>query len=136
MIVVTTGTSSKISILIIEQHEAVRHALRVRLGVSAHLDVIEAVPNPETAQHLIQAHRPNVILLGLQKGTDEDLFRLSVAVRQMVQNMSDVIVLAPYADEVEREVLLRAGAKRYLLKQINSPKLIREIETVADFRIH
>lgn len=136
MIVVTTGTSSKIKILIIEQHEAVRHALRMRLGVSARLDVIEAVPNPETAQKLIQTYKPNVILLGLQKSSDEDLFRLSLAVRQMVQNMSDVIVLAPYADEVEREVLLRAGAKRYLLKQINSPKLIREIESVADFGAH
>jgi CBS domain-containing protein/CheY-like chemotaxis protein len=42
-----------------------------------------------------------------------------------------VIVLTSYIDEAEREAALRAGARRYLLKEIDSDRLIAEIEAVA-----
>jgi DNA-binding NarL/FixJ family response regulator len=75
--------------------------------------------------------RPDVIILGLQNGSDDDLIQTVFAVRAMVAETAFVIILAPYSDAVERELLLQAGAKRYLLKHINSQKLIQEIESVA-----
>ncbi len=121
----------KIKVLIIDNHEAVRRALRTRLSVSPKLDVVGAVANPEAATALIQEQYPAVILLGLQKASDDDLYPMAQAVYKMSQNSTDVIVLAPYVDAVEREMFLQAGARSYLLKHINSPKLIREIERVA-----
>jgi DNA-binding NarL/FixJ family response regulator len=52
-------------------------------------------------------------------------------VHQLSSTATNIIVLAPYADAVERELLLNAGAKRYLLKHINSDQLIQEIEAVV-----
>jgi DNA-binding NarL/FixJ family response regulator len=77
------------------------------------------------------ALQPDVVIFGLQNGSDEDLFQTAIAVRDMVKETPIVIVLAPYVDTVERELLLQAGAKRYLLKHINSMKLIHEIELAA-----
>jgi CheY-like chemotaxis protein len=52
-------------------------------------------------------------------------------VRALVRQGAAVIILSPYADELEREQLLHAGACRYLLKNINTPELISEIEDVS-----
>ena len=42
-----------------------------------------------------------------------------------------VIILASYVDDFERALLLQAGARRYLVKDINSAELIAAIEEVA-----
>ena len=124
----TVNGEAKIKVLIIDKHEAVRRALRIRLDASRNLEVVAAVDDPVAAVPFVLDCQPDVILLGLQNGGDEDLMETAVAVHKLAGGESVVIILTPYADVVEREVLLDAGAKRYLLKHINSPKLIREIE--------
>jgi len=125
---VTIEDESKIRILIIDKHEAVRRALRIRLSVPNHLEVVGTVSDIDMAKIQMEALKPDVIILGLQNASNEDLFHTALAVRDMVNETAVVIALAPYIDAVERELLLQAGAKRYLLKHINSKKLIREIE--------
>ena len=49
----------------------------------------------------------------------------------MVRCPAAVIVLAPYADEVERLLLQQVGVSCYLLKHIDSGRLIHEIEMAA-----
>jgi DNA-binding NarL/FixJ family response regulator len=129
--IVTINSDAPIRILIVDRHEAVRRALSIRLNAPNHLEVVGAVDNPHVAAAQIELERPDVILLGLHSATDQELFSMANAVREMSCASAVVIVLAPYADAVEREVLLDAGAKRYLLKHINSNQLIREIESVA-----
>jgi DNA-binding response OmpR family regulator len=43
-----------------------------------------------------------------------------------------IIVLTSYADDDEHQAALEAGAKRYLLKHIDSASLTAEIEAVRD----
>lgn len=120
-----------IKVLIIDPHEAVRRALRIRLNVPRHLQVVGAVADPAAAVPYLLQEKPDVILLGLQNGSDEKLLQTALAVRELAKDTAVVIVLAPYADAIEREMLMQAGAKRYLLKHINSPQLIHEIESVT-----
>lgn len=128
---VTDNDTMPIRVLIIDGHEAVRRALRIRLSVPAHLDVVGVSPDPATAAEQIELRQPHVIVLGLHSTSDEGLARMARAVHDMSGKASVVIVLAPYADAVERELLLNAGAKRYLLKHINSDQLIKEIENAV-----
>ncbi len=129
----------KIRIVIVEKHAAVRRALRKRLSATAHLDVVAAVSEPSAALPLLNptgtpgdcSNAPDVILLGLQNGPDEELFDTLDIVQQMVRCPASVIVLAPYADEVERLLLQQAGVSCYLLKYIDSGRLIQEIESAA-----
>jgi DNA-binding response OmpR family regulator len=90
-----------------------------------------AFSDPLAAEAMLHEIQPDVIVMGLHSTSDEELFATAVAVREMTDGSAVVIVLAPYADVMEREILLGAGAKRYLLKQINSNQLIHEIEAVA-----
>lgn len=120
-----------IKVLVIEQHEAVRRALGIRLNVSSDLEVVGAVATPDAAWQLVEEARPDVVVLGLQRGDDRTLFRIARDVHKLSRSTA-VIVLAPFADEIEREVYLNAGARRYLLKHIDSLRLIHEIEVLAD----
>jgi DNA-binding NarL/FixJ family response regulator len=129
----TTEKSTKIKILIIDKHEAVRRALRIRLSAPAQLEVVGTASDPAEALDHIRTFHPDVVVFGLQNGSDEDLFQTAIAIRNMVEEASTIIVLAPFIDSVERELLLQAGAKRYLLKHINSLNLIQEIELAASF---
>ncbi len=129
----TTEKSKRIRVLIIDKHEAVRRALRIRLSAPSQLEVVGTASDPEEALDHIRVFHPDVIIFGLQNGSDEDLFQTAVAIKNMVEEASTIIVLAPFVDSVERELLLQAGAKRYLLKHINSSNLIQEIELAASF---
>lgn len=122
---------NRIKILIVDRHEAVRRALRIRLSAPAQLEIVGVAADPGEALDHMGTLQPDVVIFGLQNGSDEDLFQTAIAVRDMVRETPIVIVLAPYVDTVERELLLQAGAKRYLLKHINSMKLIHEIELAA-----
>jgi CheY-like chemotaxis protein len=128
---VSNSGESRIRILIIDRHEAVRRALNIRLGAHNQLEVVGVAAGPDEALARMAFFRPDVIILGLQNGSDDVLMQTAFAVQNMVAETAVVIILAPYVDAVERELLLQAGAKRYLLKHINSQKLIQEIESVA-----
>ncbi len=129
--IVECNNAQKIRVIIVEKHAAVRRALRERLGAAPHLDVIAAVDEPWEALPYLSAASSNVVLLGLQNGSDEILFKTMGYVRQMVGSSAAVIALAPFADEVERLLLQQAGVKTYLLKYIDSAMLIQEIEAAA-----
>jgi DNA-binding NarL/FixJ family response regulator len=128
---VSVYKDKKIRILIIDRHEAVRHALRLRLSSPSQLEVVGAASDPAEAISSIVSQRPDVIIYGLQNGSDEELYQTAIAIKDMAREAPTIIVLAPFVDSVERELLLQAGAKRYLLKHINSQNLIHEIELAA-----
>jgi DNA-binding NarL/FixJ family response regulator len=130
--IVETGESrEQIRVLIIDGHEAVRHALRVRLSVPKHFKVVGISPHPDAATNLVSKKRTDVVVLGLQTNSENEMVNMVSAVHDMADKAIVVIILAPYADAVERELLINAGAKRYLLKHINSDQLIHEIESAV-----
>ncbi len=120
-----------IKVFIIEQHTAVRRALGIRLNVSPNLEVVGTVESSDAAPALVDELRPDVVILGLQRGDDRTMFQIARAVHKLSLTTA-VIVLAPFADEIERQVYLNAGARRYLLKHIDSLRLIREITAVTN----
>lgn len=121
-------TMDKTRLLIIEEHMAVRQALEVRLRSSARLDLVAPACNLHDGRRQVEEARPDVVLLGFTGNATEELFSLAQDIRDMVRMGVMVIVLASFADDVEREIVLQAGAMRYLLKDINTPQLIAEIE--------
>lgn len=140
---VSLTEAPKIRTLIVEKHPAVRRALSDRLGATVNLDIIGSVDSPDAAMPLLESqdHQTGrkgssiVVLYGLQNngaGLDEQLVKTLDFVSQMVDRAAAVIVLAPFADEVERLLLQQAGIKSYLLKYIDSARLISEIESVAE----
>lgn len=133
------SSATPIKVLIIEGHPAVRSALYKRLSATPLLEVVESVGDISAALSWMEpldpaarAHiAPDVIVLGLQSGNDSDLFYTVQEIKSLIRYPAAVVVLASYADEVERVLFQTAGVKCYLLKHINSQQLIREIQKAA-----
>ena len=120
-----------IKLQIMDEHPAVRQALEVRLRSSTHLHIVAVDDNLAEALQHTRELAPDIILLGLKSTRKLSPYVLASMVKQLAAANVGVIVLTSYEDVVEREVLLQAGARRYLLKNINSSRLIAELETVA-----
>ncbi|MCA9995494.1 MAG: response regulator transcription factor [Anaerolineales bacterium] len=122
---------NSLNLLIIESHTAVRQALVTRLQSAKGIEQIGAVATIAEALGYVKLQKPDVVLLGLRHPLNEELKCVVMQVRQLVNTGVHVLVLASYADEVEREALLQAGAQQYLLKTIDTPHLIQSIDKVA-----
>lgn len=120
----------KVRLLIIDEHEAVRNALAQRLNSTASIEVVAAAHDLGALGDVPLNHF-DVALLGLKSTSDLDLDMTIEMVAQLAGQGTAVIILTSYADDIERELVLHAGAYRYLLKDINSPQLISEIIEVS-----
>ena len=114
-----------------DRHEAVRRALGIRLDATNQLAVVGITDNLSSACDKIDRSRPDVIILGLHSSSGDELANIVQSIRTLPDGSGVVIVLAPYVDALQRDLFMAAGAKRYLLKHINSQQLIQEIEAVA-----
>jgi DNA-binding NarL/FixJ family response regulator len=126
-----------IRLLIIEEHKAVRDALQVRLQSSPNIEVVAAYPTVASWKQVqrqvsgIDAAKVNVVLWGLRGREQRSLGTIINYIKEFNSLGIIVIILASFANDVEREMVLQAGAHRHLLKDINSVLLIAEIEKLA-----
>lgn len=120
-----------LTLLIIESHTAVRQALATRLSCAKGIQEVKTAATVAEAMEEAASYKPDVILLGVRHPLIDELKYLVSQVRQLANMGRAVIILASYFDEIEREVLLQAGAKQYLLKTIDTPRLLQAIEKVA-----
>jgi len=121
----------KIRLLIIDEHRAVRAALETRLRSSQHINVIATANNLDECHSWIVNEPPDVILYGLKGSNGRESSPNFNAIASLSKKGLPIIILASYADDIQRERFLQAGAQRYLLKDINSSQLINEIIAVS-----
>jgi len=112
-------------LLIIDEHKAVRQALVSRLQQTGELEVVGSTSSTEEGLLQVEALRPNVVLLETKRSDGTGL----ETCRRIARSHPDtaVIVLTSYDDEDERQAAYMAGAARYILKDIDSTQLMREI---------
>jgi DNA-binding NarL/FixJ family response regulator len=124
------GLMESIRLIIIDQHKGVRNALRVRLRSTPSIAILGAVDAVEAKRLAQEDLKPDVALLGLT-GQNDDLTDMVKLVELLVSGGTAVLALSSYIDDVAREMVLKAGASDYRLKNINTPELISEIELLA-----
>ncbi len=118
-----------IRLLIVDQNSKVRQALEARLSSPSQIEVVGTARDPaEGVSRNLQA-KPDIILLDAKTaGRPEDVAK---AVGDLASQGASIIVLTSYAFEAEREAALDSGAAQYLVKDIDSTALIREIESLS-----
>jgi DNA-binding NarL/FixJ family response regulator len=121
----------KIRLFIIDEHPAVCQALVIRLNAVSSVEVVGSACTYADGLTGVRTVEPDVILLELKGKSDSGLETLDAVSRLLARGPSGVIVLTSYLDETERRRALEAGAHRYLLKNIDTQRLVTEIEAVA-----
>ena len=123
------GSVSKIRALVIDEHIEVRRALTSRLTKCEDLVVLPAGESLDQGLTLVSEHHPDVVLLGLPVLQDaRDLTGIADLAGCLAIDGAALLVLTTYSDEEDRKAILRAGARRYMLKDVDTDGLIKEIE--------
>ena len=121
----------RIRVLIVDEHLAVRQALATRLQAFPHIEVVATAQDFPEGLECVRSLQPDVILLELKGSSSLQSNPVGEMNEALAGHPAGIIVLTTYADGDEREAALKAGARRYLLKHIDSTRLLTEIEAVA-----
>jgi DNA-binding NarL/FixJ family response regulator len=118
----------KTRLLIIDDRATVRQALEDRLSQAPEIELVGSAGSTEEGLQAVRGLSPDVVLLEIKMadGSGLDACR---RIREAAP-LANVIVLTSYMDEAERQAAFQAGASSYVLKDIDSQRLIRAIESV------
>jgi DNA-binding NarL/FixJ family response regulator len=120
--------------LIIDDRETVRQALEARLRHAPEIEIVGSSGSSEEGIQAALSLAPDVVLLEVKMADGKGLDTCR-HIKQAHSN-TDVIILTSYVDEAERQAAFQAGASSYVLKDIDSQRLIRAIESIRVSRNH
>lgn len=118
-----------IRVLLVDDHGLVRAGFRALLDGLAGVQVIGEAENGRDALRLMQAHRPDVVLMDISMPGLNGLEATARAAKQFPSVR--VIVLSMHANEEYVLRALQCGAAGYLLKHASPAELELAVRTVA-----
>ncbi len=118
-----------IRVLLADDHDLVRAGLRALLQGCADIEVVAEAGDGGEALRLVEAHRPDVVLMDLMMPGLNGL----EATTRVARDFPGVRVLVLSMNAAEEFVLpaVRAGASGYLLKNVRPAELLEAIRAVA-----
>lgn len=125
-----TTRSDSISVIIADDHELVRYALRTLLEAEPGIDVVGEADSGEAAVTVVEEIRADVLLLDLRMpgiGGVE-------ACRRICEGPADtrVLILTSFDDDEEVFGVLSVGASGYILKDTRPEGVVQAVRSVAD----
>jgi DNA-binding NarL/FixJ family response regulator len=123
-------TPSPIRVLLADDHAIVRAGIRQVLEHASDIQVVAEAGDGETAQSLIQHHKPDVAVLDIQmpKASGIEVTRW---VRASLKDVG-VLILTAYDDDPYVMAVLQAGANGYVLKTASPEELIQAVRDVHE----
>jgi DNA-binding NarL/FixJ family response regulator len=119
-----------IRVMIVDDHGLVRAGLEQLLGSAEDVDVVAAAAGGRQAVEMVEAARPDVVLMDLSM---PDLDGIE-ATRELTRRApaANVVVLTSFSDRERILDALDAGATGYLLKDADPEELLRGIRAAAE----
>ena len=125
---------AKIRVLLAEDHETVRHGLKLLINRQPDMEVIAEAGNGRAAVEQTGALKPNVAVLDVSMPEMNGL-AATKAIRESAPTTA-VVALTRYGDDAYVQELLNAGALGYVLKQSPSGELVDAVRAAAAGRQH
>ncbi|MDA3936540.1 MAG: response regulator transcription factor [Actinomycetota bacterium] len=119
-----------IRVLIADDHELVRYALRTLLEGEPYFEVVGEAWDSASAIAGVQEHKPDVLLLDMRMPGGGGI----VVCQQVTAEPTDtrVLVLTSFDDDDDVFGVLSAGASGYILKDMRPDAVIQAVRAVAD----
>ena len=118
-----------IRLLIIDDHEMVREGLKAMLSAEPDFSIVGDAANAEEAFALIERLRPDIILLDVRLPGTSGIDVCRTVTERYPQTA--VIFLTTFTDESLVEQCIKAGARGFIVKDIERFDLKRSIRAVA-----
>ncbi|WP_037640672.1 response regulator [Streptomyces bicolor] len=124
-----SAAGSAIRVLLADDEEMIRHAIRLILRHVDDIDVVGEAVNGAEAVRLTAEHRPDVVLLDIRMPVLDGLAAIEPLVA--LDPRPQVVMLTTFGDDENVTRALRAGATGFLLKDEGSQELIRAVRAAA-----
>ena len=118
-----------IRLLVIDDHEMVREGLKAMLSAEPDFDIVGDTSNSEQAYELIHSLHPDVILLDVRLPGVSGI-EICRTVAERYPEIA-VIILTTFTDETLVAQCIQAGARGFIVKDIERFDLKRSIRAVA-----
>ncbi|HEX8935520.1 MAG TPA: response regulator transcription factor [Pseudonocardiaceae bacterium] len=116
-------------IVLVDDHEMVRTGLKAMLSrFAGQVRVVGEAADAPTARRVVAGLNPDVVLADVRLGGQSGLDLCRDLVRDLPERR--VVLLTVYDDEQYLFQAMQAGAAGYLLKQIDGPELIEQLQRV------
>jgi DNA-binding NarL/FixJ family response regulator len=116
-------------IVLVDDHEMVRTGLKAMLSrFSGQVRVVGEAADAPTARRVVAGLNPDVVLADVRLGGQSGLDLCRDLVRDLPERR--VVLLTVYDDEQYLFQAMQAGAAGYLLKQIDGPELVEQLQRV------
>ncbi len=122
--------TSPIRVLLVDDHTLFRSGVRALLARQAEIDVVGEAENGPEGVKLAASLNPDVVLLDLNMPGLSGVETLQLLLQDAPQRAVVMLTVSEDADDLVRA--LRAGARGYLLKNINADFLVNAIRRAAD----
>jgi two-component system, NarL family, response regulator NreC len=119
----------KIRVLLAEDHETVRHGLKLLINRQPDMEVVGEASDGRTAVERAGTLHPNVVVVDVSMPEMNGL----AATKAICESMpaTRVVALTRYGDDAYVQQLLNAGALGYVLKQSPSAELVDAVRCAA-----
>jgi two-component system, NarL family, response regulator DevR len=118
-----------IRLLIIDDHEMVREGLKAMLTAEVDFEIVGEAANAEQAYELIARSHPDVILLDIRLPGVSGIEVCRIVTERYPETA--VIILTTFSDETLVAQCIQAGARGFIVKDIERFDLKRSIRAVA-----
>ncbi|GAA1559058.1 response regulator transcription factor [Kribbella hippodromi] len=119
-----------ISVALVDDHPVVRAGVRALLEGQEDLSVVGEAPDANSAEQLVAAFHPDVVLMDLNLGAGAGGAEATARLRAL-PDPPYVLVLTTYDTEADIMSAIDAGASGYLLKDAPPEDLFRAIRGTA-----
>ena len=123
----------KIDLLLVDSFELFREGLVERLQSEPNINVVSTSSAGLEAVGVAEAHKPDVVLIDIQTPDGRGIERIS-HIHQVVPNAA-IVVLTHSVSNEDFILAVRAGARGYILKDINFENLTKTIALVAEGKL-
>ena len=113
-------------LLIIDDHDTVREALEARLRTAAKVEIVSCTGCWRTGLRDAVRLKPDVVLLEIKRSDGQGLEALRNLSKECPH--ASIVILTSYTDVEEQAEARRVGVIRYILKEIDTLQLVREIQ--------
>ena len=126
------GVRSAGDIVLVDDHAIVRQGLRSILEREEDLRVVGEASSPNEAMAVVARTRPQVVVLDLKLSTSSDTEGLALcSTLGSAHPTAAVLVFTTFLDEHLVLQAVRAGARGYVVKDVDTSGLVRAIRDVS-----
>jgi two-component system response regulator DegU len=123
--------NGKPTVVVVDDHTLFRHGFRLALEADGRVHLIGEAASGEDGLAVIEAQRPNVVVMDLNLGAGMDGVEATRRVRSLYPGVA-VVVVSGSRDEGQVVAAMRAGACGYLVKTATLDQVVHAIELAAN----